>query len=114
MCLGDLNTMGLNVTYAPNDMTGQQELDRYTKRMGRQKMRLLTKNSDFTWWNGIGSSYPKSDLDHIFAAEHLKFRKFGGKEIDVRGWPKEQTDAETDRWINEHSDHAMLFAEVRT
>ena len=34
------------------------------------------------------SSIPKSNLDHVVAAEHLKFQSFGGDQIKVRGWPE--------------------------
>ena len=114
ICVGDLNTMGLNVTYANNDMSGADELARYEKRFARRGMSLLSKTAPHTWWGGIGSSYNPSNLDHAFASNHLKFKSFSGHSVDVRGWPQLSTDQQKDNWINKHSDHAMLFAQVET
>ena len=114
ICIGDLNTMGLNVTYAGNDMTGADELDRYQKRFAVRDMSLLTKSAAHTWWGGTGSSYPPSDLDHAFASNHLQFKSFSGHPVDVRGWPKLSTQQQKNNWINKHSDHAMLFIQVDT
>lgn len=33
-------------------------------------------------------------------------------EIDVLGWPELETDQEQVAWIEEHSNHAMLYGEV--
>jgi len=112
ICMGDLNTMGMNVTYSDKDMTGAEELKRYARRLSPKNMELLPKNSDHTWWAGSGSSYPPSDLDHVFASKSLNFRKFGQAEIDVRGWPELPTPAQQTDWIKKHSDHAMLYGEV--
>lgn len=114
ICIGDLNTMGLNVTYADSDMTGADELARYERRFAVRNMSLLSKTAPHTWWGGIGSSYPPSDLDHAFASDHLHFKSFAGQAVDVRGWPKLSTDQQKNAWINKHSDHAMLFAQVES
>jgi len=110
--LGDLNTMGLDYPYEEHDIEEAEEIDELERRTGYQDLRLLNKNAAFTWWNGIGSEYDPSNLDHVVAAEHLEFMQFGGADVDVRGWPKlEGEEAQTD-WINEHSDHALLYFEV--
>ncbi|MCB0198069.1 MAG: endonuclease/exonuclease/phosphatase family protein [Anaerolineae bacterium] len=111
LCLGDFNTMGMNLTYSDKDMTGQEELDRYVKRLGRQNMKLLSKSANFTWWNGQSSTSP-SNLDHVFASKALDFEQLNGAESQVRGWPELATTAEQVDWIGTHSDHAMLYGEV--
>jgi len=54
-----------------------------------------------------------ADADHVFASDHLDIgpgdQGFG---MSVRGWPELQTDAAKGRWINELSDHAMIYGEV--
>ena len=112
ICMGDLNTMGMNVTYSDKDMTGAEELERYVKRFKPKKVRLLSKTSDYTWWGGSESDYPPSNLDHVLASDSLNFREFDGMEILVRGWPELPTEEEQTNWIKNHSDHAMLYGEV--
>jgi hypothetical protein len=104
--------MGLNVTYAKNDMTGADELARYEKRFAVRNMSLLSKTAPHTWWGGSGSSYAPSNLDHVFASDHLKFKSFAGQSVDVRGWPKLNRAQQKTSWINKHSDHALLFLQV--
>lgn len=112
LCMGDFNTMGMNLTYSEKDLNPLEELDRYERRLKRKNVRLLLKTAPATWWNGSGSSYAPSDLDHVFASSNLSFRSFDGAEIDVRGWPTLGTDAEKTDWIAQHSDHALLYGEV--
>ena len=110
--LGDLNTMGMKYPFQKSIDAGMElrKLDREAKKV---KMRRLTKNS-LTWWNGPGSRFPPSDLDHVVASEQLGFRQFtGGVDVDVRGWPKLATPAQQGNWINQNSDHALLFLEVQ-
>jgi hypothetical protein len=78
----------------------------------------LTKTFDLTFSNGSGSSIPDSNLDHVYASKHLKFKEFkpaGGTkaEVDVRGWVNKNTQAAKDKWINDFSDHCLLFLEVQ-
>ena len=47
-----------------------KKLDRDAKKAG---MRRLVKTFEATWWNGPGSRFAKADLDHVVAAEHLRF-----------------------------------------
>lgn len=111
--LGDFNAVGLNVTYADNDMTALQELARYQKVLGYKNMRLVLKDHPATLWNGPGSSNPPADADHVFASQHLKIRKNDTTEgIGVKGWPELPTDTEKADWIASLSDHAMLYGEV--
>lgn len=112
--LGDLNTMGMQYRYVPDrDIRQADELRKLAEEASRHRMRLLTKDAPFTWSNGSGSKTPPSNLDHVIAAEHLKFRLFDGHEVTVRGWPKETTAAKRDAWIRRYSDHGLLYLEVQ-
>lgn len=109
---GDLNTMGMNLTYNDKDISGEEEIERLRRRAARKALAVLSKSGP-TFWPGSGSRYSPSDLDHLVAADHLRFRSFGGHSIDLRGWPNEPTDAAKDRWVRNYSDHALLYAEVQ-
>jgi len=85
-----------------------QKLDKGAKKV---KMRRLKKNKPFTWWNGPGK-YEPSNLDHVIAADHLKFKQFSDDEIDVRGWVQKETEVEQVEWIKKYSDHSLLFFQV--
>lgn len=112
LCLGDLNTMGLNATYNEvSDLTPAQEIRSLGRRLSAAGMRPLRKSHDETWWNG-GTSLPPSALDHVYASDELSFTDLGGFEVEVVGWPQLPDDASRRRWIEEHSDHAMLYGEV--
>ena len=113
IALGDYNAVGLNVTYADNDMADFEELSRYEKVLGYRNMRLIPKDRNYTLWNGPGSSQPPADADHVFASQHLDIRPGNqGFGVSVKGWPELQTDAEKAQWISELSDHAMIYGEV--
>lgn len=115
--LGDLNTMGLNYPYQ-KDIDVATELKKWDARAAQYyAMRRLAKTHDATWSNGSGSSIPDSNLDHVYAANHLKFKLFlrpdGAKaEVDVRGWTNQPTAAAKDKWIKDFSDHSLLYLEV--
>jgi len=111
--LGDLNTMGLNLTYSDNDLTGPEEVKRLGKKVSRAQMTLLDKDEPATYWPGSRSSYPVGNLDHVVAANHLQFKDFGGSPIKVIGWPQEATPEAMDAWSKKYSDHAMLYFEVQ-
>jgi hypothetical protein len=111
--MGDLNTMGMNLTFSTKDLSMEEEIARLKARCLSKKLTLLDKNEPATFWPGSGSSILPSNLDHVIASDHLKFRKFGGVPVDVRGWPQEPTDATKDDWAAKFSDHAMLFFEVQ-
>lgn len=117
--VGDLNTMGLEYPFG-GSIAAETELrkaDRYGNRASI-KMRRLAKTHGATWFNGSGSSFPPSDLDHVFATTNLKFRAFavpgaaGPSEVSVRGWVDEATDSKKDTWIERYSDHSLLYFEV--
>jgi hypothetical protein len=78
-------------------------------RAGKDGMKLLTKTAAATWGSAGGR---RSDLDHVVAASHLQFRSFGGKEVDVRGWPALPAQEQAD-WITNMSDHGLLYFEVQ-
>ena len=117
--LGDLNTMGLEYPYN-HDVSATDELKRWDDRSRRYyNMRRLTKTHDATWSNGSGSSIPDSNLDHVYASKHLKFKNFtrpedtGKAEVSVRGWVDQPTQATKDQWIAKYSDHCLLYFEVQ-
>jgi hypothetical protein len=113
--LGDLNTMGMNLTYSKKDISGGEEIDRLSKRLAHKSltMNILDKSQDNTFWPGTNSKYDPSDLDHVVAADHLNFKKFSGSSVDVRGWVDEPTDGKKDAWTKKFSDHTLLFFEVQ-
>jgi hypothetical protein len=111
--LGDLNTMGMNLTFSPKDLSADEEIARLKARCPSRKLTVLEKSEPATFWPGSSSSLPPSNLDHVVAADHLTFRDFDGMAVSVRGWPQQQTDADKDKWAAKFSDHAMLFFEVQ-
>lgn len=113
--LGDLNTMGMNLTYSDKDISGVEEIERLQKRLNNKnvKMNILDKSHNATYWPGTNSRYNPSDLDHVVAADHLEFKKFNGIRVDIRGWVDESTDAKKDAWTKKFSDHGLLYFEVQ-
>jgi hypothetical protein len=115
--LGDLNTMGMEYPYY-EDIDTDIELRKWDERARRYyDMIRLSKTYDETWYGGSDSSIPPGRLDHVSAAEHLKFTTFKDennedREIQVTGWVDKQTDVEKDEWADEYSDHALLYFEV--
>lgn len=107
---GDLNTMGLKVRDGDNDIDGEEELERLVKRFDRVDMKLCSKDEPYTWW-GAGS-FPPSDLDHVFASNHLDIRADGPTKINVLGWPQKNTQNQKRKWIEDYSDHALLYGEL--
>lgn len=114
LVLGDLNTMGLNAPYNNvSDIDGAQELAFLEKRFKSAGMVQLSKTHPDSWWNGSDNWTP-SALDHVFASKELKFKTFGGAQVNVRGWPEKDTKAQQRDWIGKFSDHALLHGEIRT
>ena len=70
MFLGDLNTMGMEYPFK-REILVDFELQKLDKGAKKTKMRRLTKNKPFTWWNGLGGKLPPSNLDHVIAVDHL-------------------------------------------
>jgi hypothetical protein len=111
--MGDLNTMGMTLNFSDKDLTAEEEIARLKARCPTRRLTVLEKSEPATFWPGSRSSLPPSNLDHVVASDHLKFRSFGGVPVSVRGWPQEPTDAKRDKWTAKFSDHAMLFFEVQ-
>lgn len=117
--LGDLNSMGLEYPYE-KEIDAITELRRWDSRASRYyDMRRLTKTYKFTYSNGSYSPIPDSDLDHVYASKHLKFQEFTSEdgekaEVAVRGWVDKTTQSEKDQWINDYSDHSLLYLEVQS
>lgn len=107
---GDLNTMGLNVRDGNNDLTGDEEITRLKRRFRRVDMSFKDKDQPHTWWGG-GRLGP-SDLDHVIASDHLDIRAKDGAAINVLGWPQEPTDTKKRKWLDDFSDHALLYGEL--
>ncbi|MCD4820270.1 MAG: endonuclease/exonuclease/phosphatase family protein [Candidatus Cloacimonetes bacterium] len=116
--LGDLNTMGMNYPY-DKDIEANIELKRLRNRASRYYgMHNLNKTFDKTWNGGSHSSYPQAELDHVYAAKHLTFKTFkdagnNDAEVTVKGWVEEETIVKQDSWIDNYSDHALLYFEVQ-
>ncbi len=114
VCLGDLNTMGLNTPYNNIcDLNEDQEIDSLTKRMKSVKMKRLEKTHEHSWWNGKNNWQP-SKLDHVFASNELEFKQYDGKSVEVIGWPQETTETKKKKWIDKYSDHALLYGEIHS
>jgi len=111
--LGDLNTMGMNLTYSNKDINEIEEIERLKKRAERRDFIVLEKTFNKTYWPGSGSNLAPSNLDQVVAANHLQFKLFDGKPVKVMGWPDMRTDQEKDDWAKKYSDHAMLYFEVQ-
>ena len=116
VALGDFNTMGLSAAYNNvSDLTADQEIEFLEKRFNRVKMRRLPKTNELTWWNGSSKYAPGSRLDHIFADQNLKFKKFqNNSEVKIIGWPELNSSQAQLNWINSFSDHALLYAEIHS
>jgi exonuclease III len=115
--LGDLNSMGLDYEYGKVGrsvqrarVSAEQEISRLSYLAGKHSMRLATKNADATWGDP-GRPSMRSNLDHVVAADHLRFVQFDGADIDVRGWPKLPASDQAD-WMRNYSDHGLLYFEV--
>ncbi len=112
MFLGDLNTMGMKYTHARSeDIEPENELRRLDRLARYRKMRRLSKDEPVTWWGGSTSLLP-SDLDQVVAADHLEFTSFNGAPVTVLGWPKEASEIQQLEWIDNYSDHGLLYFEV--
>lgn len=111
--LGDLNTMGMEYHFKEHNILPDVELKKIGAIAKKRKMRVLTKSKPNTWSNGSTSRYKPSNLDHVVAADHLKFKQFSASDVRVLGWPEEPTTAAQDAWIKRFSDHGILYFEVQ-
>lgn len=110
--LGDLNTMGLNLTFSNNDLSGAEEIARIDKILGARKLRRMPKTHEATFNNGTGSSYPPADLDHVYVSDNCTIADVpggDGAKVRVAGWVEA---ADADAWIDAYSDHAPLIFTV--
>ena len=107
--VGDMNTVGMNYDGVKFDIPGPDEVGQVIANFSRRGMRHLSKSHNVTFSNGSRSSDAPSDLDHVFAAEHLRFKAAAGAaEVAVGGWAAETTADAQDDWIAKFSDHAPL------
>ena len=113
--LGDLNTMGMNLTYSKEDVSAEEEIGRLGKRLGSKyvDMKILSKSIEETYWPGSKSKYSIGNLDHVIAADHLEFKQFNGASVSVRGWVEEDNSSKRDQWAKKYSDHSLLYFEVQ-
>jgi hypothetical protein len=65
---------GLEYFFKAHNIKPEIELKKVDALAKKQKMRALTKNRPNTWSNGSGSAFKPSNLDHVVAADHLKFK----------------------------------------
>ena len=107
--MGDLNTMGMDLTYL-NDVKESEEIDRLEKRAKRRGMKLLQKDHNRTWTNGKGKY---SDLDQVVASNSIKFKTWNGNNVKVLGWNQHaQGSAKFNEFVNQISDHCSIYCEI--
>ncbi len=112
MVMGDLNLMGMTLTFSRTDIPADEEIGRTARFMAGQGLRLLPKSHPATWSGGTGSSYPDSDLDHVLAFREMTFApQPGGAEVLVGGWALLAGQARED-WLTSHSDHTPILVDV--
>ena len=107
--LGDLETMGMDHPYNKS-IDAETELRKWDEdECQKYNMRRLSKTHKLTYKSCDGSR--EGNYDHVFAAEHLKFTKFGDSEVDVRGWITEPEEKQKE-WREKYSPHSLLYFEV--
>lgn len=108
--LGDMNTMGMDYYRNENDISMAREIEVLTKKLRRRKMTVLKKSHPNTFFNGSTSPYPPSNLDHVFAANHLNFQVISDDVlVKVGGWAEKTTISQKDAWVKKYSDHAPII-----
>lgn len=125
MILGDLNTMGLKYPkpyksdQIADTLTEVEYIDYESQRKGkhnrRPHMRRLTKPTG----THFSTTYGITDLDHIIAAEHLRFKpvqnfgEVGEFEVLLDGWRRFYDDpVRMRKYAAEVSDHCLLVSEL--
>ena len=107
--LGDLNTVGMRYPYKQS-VEAKFELQKLDRDAAKVNMRRLQKDFAETWYGGKDSIFPPSDIDHVLASNNIEIKNFKkGVEVQVRGWP---TETNRDRWVENYSDHALLYFEI--
>ena len=107
--LGDMEIMGMQHPFEKS-IDAKTELKKWdSEECEKFNMRRLKKTHNLTFrsCNGI----QEGDYDQVYAAEHLKFTKFGDSEVDVRGWVTEP-DENQKEWREKYSPHSLLYFEV--
>ena len=107
--LGDLEIMGMNHPFNKS-IDPETELKKWDDEECKMyNMRRLKKTHELTYRSCDGKI--DGNYDHVFAAEHLKFTKFGNSEVDVRGWITEPEEKQKE-WREKYSPHSLLYFEV--
>jgi hypothetical protein len=109
--LGDMNTMGMDYVSRDHDIPGEDEIRAVISNFRRRGMMEVPKSHPTTFSNGSESDLPDSNLDHVFAADHLEdnFTGIGGGSVvRVGGWAELDSQHARDEWIQNFSDHAPL------
>ncbi len=109
---GDLNTMGMDLSFSDRDVSAQQEIRRLRTAAEGRGMRLLEKTEAATWHSD--RSAKTGDLDHVVATDGLRLEGEPGPPVRVIGWPQEPDEPSRRRWVRDHSDHALLRFTVET
>ncbi len=102
------------------DISSEEEIARIKKWATKRDMLMLPKDTtpingqakEVSWYNG-SSSYKPTNLDHVLISDHMDIRDQTGTQgnVSVFGWPK-LPENEWGPWLEEYSDHAMLYFEV--
>jgi hypothetical protein len=107
--MGDLNTMGMNLTYL-NDVKESEEISRLMEQADARDMKLLQKDHPTTWTNGKGWY---SDLDHVVASTSINFKTWNGKQVKVLSWNQyTQGSPKFNEFVNRISDHCSIYCEI--
>lgn len=114
LLLGDLNTMGMDLSFSKKDQTGPEEIKRMKSVFKSSKLSHQTPSHPATWSNGSNSRYDPAELDHVFASDNVKLKDLGGGvRVRVAGWAEKTTVAQQDKWIRDFSDHTPLIFEAQ-
>ena len=111
---GDLNSVGLDLTFSPADIESATENQRLKTMYGSQfdNMHLHSKSHLVTFWNGPGSSDDPVDIDHVITATNVNLQPVPGSTtnatVEVKGWSELTTPTQQGQWIDRFSDHAAL------
>ena len=107
--LGDMEIMGMNHPF-DRGINAETELRKWDEEECKNyNMRRLAKSHELTYKSCNGKQ--EGNYDHVYAAEHLEFTKFGTAEVDVRGWISESEDKQKE-WRDKYSPHSLLYFEV--
>jgi hypothetical protein len=107
VAMGDLNTMGRK-----NGPSRDEEIAALGEHATGNGMRILLKTHDNTW---SSDGKKKSNLDHVIASNDVQFKiqKAGPQPVHVLvdGWVNRTGEARIN-FVNNISDHCLLFAEI--